>query len=194
MKNKIKCPYLINNKCGLNDNCIGCIYDPQKRQMTSEMFWNMNCHLGCGDCKYCNPKADMVGIESNCKRLDHKHYQFAIPWFKSYDCGQRSGGICSDFEPNEWELWLYRHWKTEFKDIKHSKGSSTIPRYVGLCIDKDQSVRYYVYADDFYNNTFKNTDGSLKWVYKQYYKRSKKSAIGYKLIKEYNKKYMTEKC
>lgn len=178
----IKCPYL---PCGSNENCIGCCYDPQERPMTKEMFWDANCHLGCGDCKYCNPSADMDSIESPCKRIDHKHIQFAVPWFKSYDCGQRSGGICSDFEPNEWELWLYRHWKSEFKDIEHGKGSSTIPRYVGLCLDKDQSIRYYVNADDFYNNTFKESDGSLKWVKKEYYKQSRKSPIGYVLVTEW---------
>ena len=180
---EIKCPY---KPCGSNENCIGCMYDPQKRNMSKEKFWDMNCHLGCGDCKYCNPKGDMDNIESPCKRIDHKHLQFAVPWFKSYDCGQGSGGICSDFEPNEWQLWLYRHWKPEFKDKKYRKGSSILPRTVALCIDKDQSVRYHVYAKDFYYNTFRNEDGSLKWIYKEYYKQSRKSPMGYKLVREYN--------
>lgn len=179
----IKCPYL---PCGSNENCIGCCCDPQKRPMTKEMFWDINCHLGCGDCKYCNPSANMDSIESPCKRIDHKHIQFAVPWFKSYDCGQYSGGICSDFEPVEWKLWIYRHWKSEFKDEKYSKGSSTIPRYVALCLDKEQSIRYYVNAKDFYNNTFRDANGSLKWIKRCYYKQSRKSPTGYKLVWEYN--------
>ena len=180
----MQCPY---KPCGSNDNCIGCCYDPEQRTMSKEMFWDMNCHLGCGDCKHCNPSADLEGVESKCKRLDHKHLQFAVPWFKSYDCGQQNSSICSDFEPNEWELWLYRHWKPEFLEEEKGKGSSTIPRYVGLCIDKDQSVRYFVKAEDFYYGTFLNEDGSLKWIKKMYYKQSRKSPIGYKLITEWNK-------
>ena len=176
----IKCPY---KPCGSNVNCIGCCYDPEKRELSNYVFWDMNCHLGCGDCKYCNPRGDMDNVKSPCKRIDHKHYQFAIPWFKSYDCGQRSGIVCSDFEPKEWNLWLYRHWKPEFlEDMKKNRTD----RYIGLCIDKDQSVRYYVKQEDFFNNTFKNEDGSLKWLFKKYYKRSKKSPIGYELVTEHN--------
>lgn len=187
---EIKCPY---KPCGSNINCIGCCYDPEKRPMTKEMFWDMNSHLGCGDCKYCDPKGDMDSIKSSCKRIDHKHYQFAVPWFKSYDCGQLGGGVCADFEPNEWELWLFRHWKPEFINKEYGMmGSSCKPRTVSLCIDKNQSIRYHVYAEDFFNNTFKNEDGSLKWIYKEYYKRSKKSSIGYELVKEYNKENNNE--
>lgn len=174
----ITCPY---KPCGSNENCIGCNLDPEKRIMSSEMFWDMNCHLGCGDCKYCNVKADLDGEESTCKRIDHKHIQFAKPYFKSYDCGQRSAILCSDFEPNEWELWLYRHWKREFL------GKVSTDGYIGLCLDKDQSVRYFVTKEDFFYNTFLNEDGSLKWKKKMYYKQSRKSPIGYELIIEWNK-------
>ena len=178
---EIKCPY---KPCGSNENCIGCCYDPQQREMTSEMFWDMNCHLGCGDCKFCDPKGDLDGVKSPCKRIDHKHIQFSVPWFKSYDCGQRSGGICNDFEPKEWKLWLYRHWKPEFKDKTKGKQLSSIPRTVDLCLDKDQSIVYKVKAEDFFYNTFLDENGNLKWIEKMYYKRSRKSPIGYELIHE----------
>ena len=46
------------------------------------------CSVGCGECKYFNVKASLPGVESTCKRLDHKMVKFAGPWFKSYDCGQ----------------------------------------------------------------------------------------------------------
>lgn len=183
-KQDIQCPY---KPCGDNINCIGCINDPQKRHMTEEQFQDIWCHLGCGDCKFCNPLADIDTVESQCKRLDHKHIQFAVPWFKSYDCGQHSGGVCSDFEPNEWELWLYRHWQPEFLNIDRKKQCLG---KVGLCLDKDQSVRYYVDANDFYYETFLNEDGSLKWIEKKYYKRDKKSPIGYKLVTEINDKLL----
>ena len=32
-------------------------------------------------------------------------------------------------------------------------------------------------------------NGNLKWIYKQYYKQTRKSPTGYKLVKEYNKEY-----
>lgn len=182
MITKEKCPYV---PCGSNDACIGCKYDTKKRSMNSEMFKDCCCHLGCGDCKYCNPSADLDNVESRCKRLDHKHIQFAIPWFKSYDCGQLSGGICEDFEPNEWEFWLFNHWKPEYKK-SFCKGNNGTKKTVGLCLDKNQSVRYYVDYMDFFYNTFKNDDGSLKWIYKQYYKQCKKSPMKYILVTEYN--------
>lgn len=182
MITKEKCPYA---PCGSNNTCIGCKYDPQKRNMDSEIFKDYCCHLGCGDCKYCNPSADLDSVESNCKRIDHKHIQFTKPWFKSYDCGQLGGGICNDFEPKEGLFWLYNHWKPEFK-VKFMKGFNTTRKVVGLCLDKDQSIRYYVNYKDFFYNTFKNDDGSLKWLYKQYYKQSRKSPIGYVLITEKN--------
>ena len=181
---EIKCPY---KPCGSNINCLGCIHDPEKRPMDIETFKDCNSHLGCGDCRFCDPKGDMDSIESPCKRIDHKHYQFAVPWFKSYDCGQLGHCICSDFEPKRSNLWLYRHWKPEF--IKEYDKSPTSDETISLCIDKDQSVRYHINFKDFFYNTFKNKDGSLKWIYKMYYKRSKESAIGYKLVKEYNKEY-----
>ena len=178
----LKCPYTVDNKCGYNSNCKGCSSNPNKTEMSAEEFWDECSHLGCGDCIYCDPRGDMDNITSPCKRIDHKHIQFAIPWFKSYDCGQRSGGICNDFQPNCWELWLIRHWKPEFKEVYKD---NTNTKYVGLCLDKDQSIRYYVKFEDFFNNTFKNEDGSLKWVKKCYYKRTR-IGFGYKLIWEYN--------
>lgn len=178
---KVVCPY---KPCGSDSNCLGCMYDPEERPIKSEMFMDMCCHLGCGDCKHCNPKGDMDSVESPCRRIDHKHFQFAVPWFKSYDCGQQNGIVCRDFEPNEWSLWLFRHWNSAYLDEIYNRINDD--KCIGLCIDKDQSIRYYVRQKDFFNNTFKNKDGSLKWIYKMYYKRSKESATGYKLVKEYN--------
>lgn len=47
----------------------------------------------------------------------------------------------------------------------------------------------YILHKDFYNNTMFDDNGNLKWIYKQYYKQTRKNPIGYKLVKEYNKEY-----
>ena len=88
----IKCPYKVNSECGCNDNCIGCCYDPQKRPLSYEDFRNEQCKLNCSCCRHWE----------HCKRLDHNHYSFAKPIFKVYD--EDCGSICSDFEPNKWQL------------------------------------------------------------------------------------------
>lgn len=175
---EITCPY---KPCGENENCVGCVYDPENRPMDFEMFRDHNTHLGCGDCKFCDPKGDLDGVVSPCKRLDHKKYKFAMPWFKSYDCGQRNGSICGNFEPKEWKLWLARHWKPEYINEYRKLCHGTI----GLVIDGITKIRYYVSALDFFENTFMNKDGTLKWTKRMYYIKSRSSPIGYELIREF---------
>ena len=168
----IKCPYLKDNKCGYNENCVGCINDPHKRPMSYSDFRDNHCHLVCNDCKHCG---------KNCKRLDHNHYCFAKPIFKSYDAG--NGSICSDFEPNEWELWLFRHWQSNY--INDYRNSIKPTANINLCINKDFEKRYSVNYLQFFDNDFKNQDGSLKWIKKGYYKQCR-SGFGYKYVYEYN--------
>ena len=139
--------------------------------------------VGCGSCKHFNVRSDLDGVEPTCKRIDHKHIQFAKPWFKSYDCGMQSSIMCNDFEPSEWCVYLYNHW-TDPIDYACMGDESRISGKLYLCLDKDQSVRYAVKMRDFWYNTFLNEDGSLKWIEKMYYKRSKKSPIGYELVRE----------
>lgn len=151
------------------------------------------CHIGCGSCKYHQVDADRRQ-DTTCKRLDHKHIQFAVPWFKSYDCGQRSGITCADFEPEEYCKWLYHHW-TSMQDYVESfervEKREYLNGYLGLCLDGNQDIVYYVDRGDFFNNTFLNEDGSLKWHHKHYYKRTNKNAIGYVLVTEYNEESTT---
>lgn len=175
------CPY---QPCGSHTSCIGCMYDPQGRKMTFEQFDEQNHRVTCGDCKFCNPSADLDSVESTCKRLDHKHIKFAVPYFKSYDCGQLSGFLCSDFQPKESCRWLHRHWQPEFI---HEKAKQREGGTIALCLDGDTSIRYYVDGMDFFYGRFVE-NGELKWIKKQYYKRSKESTIGYKLITERNLK------
>lgn len=49
------------------------------------------------------------------------------------------------------------------------KENVTIP----FTLNGDTSIRYYVRYLDFYNNTFLNPDGTLKWIYKIYYKKAR---------------------
>lgn len=152
-------------------------------EIEDDSLQDMCYFVGCGSCKHFNVRADMDGVESTCKRIDHKHIQFAKPWFKSYDCGQYTRTMCNDFEPDEGHVYLYKHW-TDPIDYACKGDESRIKGKIWLCLDKDQSVRYAVTMRDFWYGTFLNEDGSLKWIEKMYYKRSKKSPIGYVLVRE----------
>ena len=138
------------------------------------------CCLQHGQCKHFNGNSDRS--ESTCKRLDHKHFKFAKPWFKLYDCGQFQSHICRNFEPAEWCKYLHEHW-TGYDDYY---GDDKPKGTISLVIDNDFSVRYSVTMDDFVNNTFIDENGNLKWVEKTYYKVSRKSPIGYELVYERN--------
>ena len=138
--------------------------------------------LQCGHCKFFNVRADMPNVQSTCKRVDHKHIKFAKPWFKSYDCGQFHGYICKDFEPSPTYVYLYVHWLSYLDYFKRDPDDSGL---LGLVLDDNFDVDYYVKTKDFVNNTFLNPDGTLKWVKKMYYKRSKESPFGYRLVNEY---------
>ena len=52
-------------------------------------------------------------------------------------------------------------------------------------VDGNTDVRYAIWANDFYNNTFTNKDGSLKWVYKYYQVPSRSSVTHYDIVYEH---------
>lgn len=136
--------------------------------------------LQCGDCKWFNCKADFTNEKSTCKRLDHKHLKFAKKIFKCYDCGKTQETICADFEPRADKVWLFKNWaKVKAQIIPY-----TAKDIIYLNIDGDTSVRYGVRATDFYNNTFIEKDGSLKWVKRYYMKQSRKTVTGYEIVNE----------
>lgn len=183
---EIKCVYYERNGnvCGKHESCKGCkmnLYDDSK--LTYDEFIDEYYHWNCDSCKYCNPKADIDGVESPCKRLDHKHYSFAKATFYSYDCGYRNGCKCSDFEPRESCVWLYNHWNKEYINEYISRIDEVSIIY--LCIDHNWDVRYAIRKTDFVNGTFLNPDGSLKWLRKEYYKQSRKETLGYVYCNEY---------
>ena len=141
----------------------------------------------CGNCKYFNVKADLDGVESICKRIDHKKVKFAVPWFKSYDCHQSSGIVCSDFKPASWckyacKIWrgFEHYWKgyvdqwLPYKDIETT---------VGFTLNGNTEVRYKVKLMDFVNGTM--FDGNkLKAIEKEYYNIDRKDVLGYRLVRE----------
>ena len=140
------------------------------------------CRLECGECKWFNVRADMEGVESTCKRLDHKHLRFAKKIFKSYDCGQFDTNTCADFKPDEKKVpWLYNHWDKVKEQIIPYKSNHA----VSLNIDGDTSVKWAVKAIEFYDGTFLNPDGSLRWVYKYYSVPCRTSPSKYKTLYEF---------
>jgi len=182
----LSCIYYNRNgeTCGNDKNCKGCKKNPNDDSiLTYDEFMEGNCYWNCDGCKYCNPGAFLKNVESPCKRLDHKHYSFAKAIFYSYDCGQRNGCVCSDFEPRESCAWAYNHWNKEYINEYVSKIADTDTMY--LCIDHNWEVRYAIKKVDFVNGTFLNPDRSLKWLRKEYYKQSRKELLGYIYCNEY---------
>lgn len=129
------------------------------------------CEVNCRHCKYSRYTETFQNkksiIQSECKRIDHNHIRFANPCFIVYDCGRNLSHCCSDFEPSPGLPWLYNHW--DKINIMLPKENATIP----FTLNGDTSIRYYVRYLDFYNNTFLNPDGTLKWIYKLYYKKTR---------------------
>lgn len=148
-----------------------------------QIFEEEWCCLQCGQCAWFKVDADRS--VSTCKRIDHKHFKFAVPWFKSYDCGQFAGCPCRDFIPSDTVPWLKDHWKG-WDDYWEGEKPT---RKVWLTIDDNTAVRYAVSREDFINNTFLDANGDLKWIEKHYYKQSRKSPTGYILVKERNMDY-----
>lgn len=162
--NNIVCPY---KPCGENQNCIGCIHDPQQRLMTKEQF-NEECwRLSCANCAHRNREVGNT-IESHCKRIDG--IDTAITGLSTSQIAKDI--LCSDFEPDDIKKWMYRHWQPEFLPLPEEN------KYVPLRI-KDDVTHYAVAYTDFYHNTFKNDDGSLKWVFKMYRNKDNKRIVEY---------------
>lgn len=152
-------------------------------------MYNEWCCLQCGECKHFQVDADRRD-DTTCKRLDHKSLQFAKSPFKSYDCGQFHSNICSDFEPNDIAKWLKEHWGGIDKwvsEYEEFEGQSFFDnKFTVLTLNGNNDVWYYVKRSDFFNNTFSNEDGSLKWVKRCYQKQTRKSPTGYTIVWEYN--------
>lgn len=119
--------------------------------------------VGCGSCKFFNVRADQDGVESTCKRLDHKRLKFYRDDNVGYYCGQGSSVMCRDFEPSETSKWLRKHWPGTDEYV----GSIPDGLFVDLRIGNDP-VRYRVSLKEFYDGTFIK-DGKIRCYGKEYY-------------------------
>ena len=127
-------------------------------------------------------KCSQCSRHQKCKRLEQ--IELARPWFASVSDGRP----CKDFLPPKYYKLLLKYWRGIDIYYKRVKPDDTI----AVCLNHDQSIRYCIKYSDFYNDTMFDDNGNLKWIYKQYYKQTKKSPTGYKLVKEYNKEYNKE--
>lgn len=143
-------------------------------------------NLHCGNCKFFKVDADRN--ESSCKRIDHKTIQFGRPWFKSYDCHQHTGTICSDFLPANWCISIKNEWKgfDYFwpNYVQQWLPYGNIEMLIPFFANGDTDNKYMVPLMEFVNGTM--LDGNkLKAVQKVYYKRDNDpNGYGYKLVKE----------
>lgn len=122
------------------------------------------------------PKCLQCARHQKCERLSK--VELAKPWFASCPDGK----ICADFEPPEYYILLKKYWRG--CDIYYRKERQDL--MIPVCLNHDQSVRYYIAYSDFYYNTMFDSQGNLKWVYKKYYRRTRNSEIGYRLMTESN--------
>ena len=153
-------------------------FGPAKNEAV-EKLREEECFVGCGQCRFFNVKADLPGAVSTCKRLDHKTVKFALPWFKSYDCGQNAAHMCSEFEPSSTWKWLYAHWCGTDDYV----GEIPSEERIWFTLGDDRSVRYAASMKEFYNGTFVQS-GFLRCYGKMYYIRKRSSPIGYDLVRE----------
>lgn len=150
------------------------------------MYTVNNCpHYGCGDCVYFKVDADRA--ESLCKRINHKKIKFAVPWFKSYDCGQSFHLPCNAFMPKYMERADAKDW-TNFEDFWRAYVKAWLPYQnedilVWFCINDDITVRYGVPLKSFLDGTMIK-DNKLMAIKKQYFKRTNRNEIGYTIINE----------
>ena len=147
-------------------------------------------NLRCRNCRFFNCRADMKGVESTCKRLDHKTIRFAVPWFKSYDCD--FGTICSNFEPRDGQTAIKKEWEDlgGFSGwfplwIEQWRGGKT-DGLLYFTLGEDTNVRYGVkFLDYVYGKMI--IDGELQAVEKMYYRKHricKEYPTGYELVHE----------
>lgn len=138
-------------------------------------------HLFCGSCKHFGHNSP--GHTPCRKRIDHETVKFAVPWFKSYDCNQHSGVICSEFEPSSLCRFLAQTWRGFDYYWPRFVEQWGAPRYIAFTLSGNTKVRYHVRTEDFvFGNLF--VDGRLKAYERVFYVQDRKSPIGYRLVTE----------
>lgn len=143
----------------------------------------VNC-LHCGSCKFFGHVGP--GHTPCQKRIDHVTVRFACPWFKSYDCNQFTGVICSDFEPAERCVYLARTWRgfdyywPRFLDQWGSGQGKT--GSVAFTLNGNTKVRYFVKTEYFVYGDKLFVGGKLNAHARQFYVVDRRSPIGYRLL------------
>lgn len=146
----------------------------------------------CYHCKWFEVDANQPGKVSTCKRLDHKKYCFYTPWFRCYDCGEYNHLICSDFDPKpcfkvQFSTYPgFENYYAWYRQTFHKYLNR--PLIIPLCLDGDFTVCFQVPYILFAYNRHIDKDGNLRWVHKMFYKRTRKSPIGYELITEHSER------
>lgn len=142
------------------------------KDLSDEEFINCFGVMRCSQC----------ARHGKCKRLEK--IELARPWFASVSDGRP----CKDFLPPKYHKLLLKYWRGVDIYYKRVKPDDLI----AVCLNHDQSIRYNIKYSDFYNDTMFDENGNLKWIYKQYYKRTRESPTGYKLVREYREAYLHE--
>lgn len=143
-------------------------------------------NLSCRSCKFYRANSDRDGVESLCKRIDHKHIRFAPQLSGLYDCG-RNHIVCSDFAPAHPEYADFREW-TGFEDFWVVFVKAWLPyentnKIIWFIVGKDTFTMYGVPLMSFVNGTMIE-NGILKAEKKRYYSECEDDLIGCKLITE----------
>lgn len=121
--------------------------------------------LFCGNCVHHKSNADQEAVESTCKRLDHKRIRIRRKSFQAYDCGYMNQCICREFEPVPYYRWLCSVWKG-YDDYAPFIDRDEIALEDTMFPD----VTFFVSHSDFADGNFLNSDGSIRWRRKQYYR------------------------
>lgn len=145
--------------------------------------------LECGMCsRFCiwmgtEGHDGRCGKTEHCTRIDHRTIRFYTPWFKSYDCGCYYPYVCRDFEPADWCVWLKAHWRgwndywgADVLDAVKKDKHAFIPLVLA---GNSDGWCYHVHLWDWWENTFRNADGTLAW-----FERWRSPARGYIPIKQ----------
>lgn len=149
--------------------------------------------LRCYECRYHKCDAERDGVESTCKRIDHKTIRFYTPWFRSYDCGTQHL-ICRDFEPDlfRWPrgdgIWKgyddYRALMKETGEAWASDNRESVSKRLWFRLSDDGfKTIYEVDTEDFINGTMIQ-DGYLRARRRIRCKPSRDSVTGYRWIYE----------
>lgn len=146
--------------------------------------------LRCSDCAYfClieDFKSKQKDYKPICKNIDYRKYWVYRPWFCSHCTGEHLP-ICRQFKPARYKKYICEHFTNADDYIAYQivRNYMDFHRCKVCFILPDQRQKSFdVYFRDFYYKTYENTDGTLKAICTEYYKRAPKTTIGYELKRD----------